>query len=120
MARFVQRRALVLAGFDLIWVYLGLEVNMTCRTCRTLNACTFNRDQSPERMHDQGLERSCGQHFCGQGTATRIMCDQGSAAKVMCVQALNLGRLERNLQSLDLLVISQQLVFLAWARGLWT
>jgi hypothetical protein len=101
---------------------------MTCRTCHTLNACTFNRDQSPERIHDQGPERicsqdlepSCSQHFCGQGTATRIMCDQGSAAKVMCVQALNLGRLERNLQSLDLLVINQQLVLLAWARSVWT
>jgi hypothetical protein len=93
---------------------------MTCRTCRTLNACTFNRDQGPERICSQDLERSCGQHFCGQGTATRIMRDQGSAAKVMCVQALNLGRLERNLQSLDLLVINQQLVLLAWARGVWT
>jgi len=125
MARFVQRRALVLAGFELIRVYLGLEVNMTRLT---LNACTFNRDPSPERMHDQGpericsqgLEHSCAQHFCGQGTATRIMCDQGSAAKVMCVQALNLGRIERNLQSLDRSVINQQLVLLGWARGVWT
>jgi hypothetical protein len=93
-----------------------------------LECMRFNRGQSPERMHDQGperirsqgLERNCGQHFCGQGTATRIMCDQDSAAKVMCVQALNLGRLERNLQSLDLLVINQQLVLLAWTRGVWT
>jgi hypothetical protein len=92
---------------------------MACRTCRTLNACAFNRDQGPRRSYTQGLERICDQQSAVQASANRVMCDQGSAAKVMCVQALNLGRLERNLQSLDLLVINQQLVLLAWAQGAW-